>query len=81
LKLWAKTCSHSGKTAHNTLKIALIDPDTDKNTTIWVIPSLSYQIAKIEHVEENGDAFTIRLTGFDQQEALLHEFYRKTLNN
>lgn len=70
-----------GETAHNTLKIALIDPDTDKNTTIWVIPSLSYQIAKIEHVEENGDAFTIRLTGFDQQEALLHEFYRKTLNN
>jgi len=69
------------ETAHNTLKIVLINPDNDKNTTIWVIPDLSYQIAKIEHVEENGDTFTIRLTGFNQQEVQLHEFYRKTRNN
>lgn len=57
------------------------DPDSEKSTKVWVIPALNHIIAKIHHVEKDGDAFEISLTKFAVSEDELNKFYRAFSNN
>jgi len=58
------------------VKIERINLDDDKETKIWLIPAMSYQVARIEHTEEDGKTYGIVLTGFKQAEKLDKIFYK-----
>lgn len=57
------------------------DPDSDKSTKVWSLPSHSHVIAKIQHTDKDGDEFEIRLSKFAVAEKALNDFYTSFSNN
>lgn len=57
------------------------DPDSDKSTKVWVLPALDYMIARIQHVDKDGDQFEISLTKYSVAEKQLDRFYKAFSNN
>jgi len=66
---------------YQALKIERINLDDDKQTRVWLIPSLNYQIARIEHVEEDGKAYNIFLTDYKSNSKLEAILYRAAPKN
>lgn len=50
--------------------------NSTKKTRIWLLPDLNWQIARIQHKEESGDTYTIELTRYVGDDALLNGFYQ-----
>ncbi len=65
-----------GETPYSAIKIERINLDDDKETRIWLIPALNYQIAKIEHIEEDGQSYNIYLTDYSSHEKLIELIYK-----
>lgn len=57
------------------------DPSSEKSTKVWVIPALNHVIAKIHHVDKDGDEFAIHLVEYAVMEDALNKFYRAFSNN
>lgn len=57
------------------------DPDSDKSTKVWSLPSHSHVIAKIQHTDKDGDEFEITLSKFAVAEKALNDFYQSFSNN
>ncbi|TVZ39643.1 uncharacterized protein DUF3108 [Alteromonadaceae bacterium 2753L.S.0a.02] len=57
------------------VKLERDNKDDEKQTRLWFIPALNYQVAKVEHVEENGDAYTILLTRYESDPKLIPLIY------
>lgn len=65
----------AGKT-YQALRVERVNLDDDKETRLWLVPELHYQIARIEHVEEDGKAYNLYLTGFTADDTALDSFYQ-----
>ncbi|SMF09011.1 Protein of unknown function [Alteromonadaceae bacterium Bs31] len=66
-----------GDKTYPAIKVERINLDDEKQTRIWLIPELNFQIAKIEHTEEDGNSYSIFLTGYTSHEKLLDVIYSK----
>ena len=44
-----------------TLRVARERPDSDRETTLWMAPSLGYLPVRIEHSEPDGESITMRI--------------------
>jgi len=58
-----------------TLKLERVNSNDSSTTTIWVIPQLNHQIGRIDHKDEDGDAYQITLSKFESNETELVKFY------
>lgn len=65
-----------GKTKFQGIMVERINLDDKDVTRLWVIPELKYQIARIEHIEENGESYSIYLTDFRSSPNLVDTFYK-----
>ncbi|MBU2986028.1 DUF3108 domain-containing protein [Saccharophagus degradans] len=72
---------HVGNKAYKAIKVARINTEDDKETFVWLIPELNYQIGKIVHVEEDGSSYRIDLTSYQSSEKLFDNFYKRPQNN
>lgn len=48
----------------------------ESETTIWLIPSLDYQIGKIIHKDEDGEEYEVEMVGYRSESQALQKFYR-----
>lgn len=62
--------------SYSAIKLQKVNRDDDKETTIWIVPDLHYQIARIHHVEEDGDSYQINLGSFKSNGESLEDFYK-----
>lgn len=54
------------------------DAENDKkNTRVWLLPALDYQIAKIIHRDADGDTFEIELVDYQGDSQVVSSFYQK----
>lgn len=65
-----------GKQAFAAEVVSRKDNDKDKATTIWVIPSLHYQVGQIQHTDD-GDTYQIRLAEYRGDTAKLQQLYQQ----
>lgn len=65
-----------GDKAYSAIKVSRINTEDDKETLVWLIPELNYQIGKIVHIEEDGASYRIDLTSYSANNALFNEFYQ-----
>ena len=74
-----------GKNQYEALKVERVNLDDNSQTRLWVVPELDFLIAKIEHIEENGESYSINLTALSRSPDLVEIFYRSnpssTLNH
>lgn len=75
-----ESLSLSGKT-HEAVVVLRKDPDSDKTTKVWVAPELNHVIAKIHHIDKDGDEFQITLKDLKVNKQMLDDFYRAFSNN
>lgn len=66
-----------GDKTYSAVKVARINTEDDKETFVWLIPELNYQIGKIIHVEEDGSSYRIDLTSYSSSDTLFDKFYQK----
>jgi len=66
-----------GNENYPAIKLERINLDDNKKTRIWLIPDLNYQIGRIEHIEENGDSYSIYLTKYSSSPSLKAKIYVK----
>lgn len=52
--------------------------DDESETTIWLIPSLDYQIGKIIHKDEDDERYEVEMTGYRSDSKALQQFYRES---
>lgn len=57
------------------IKVERVNLDDTAETTIWVIPSLNYQIGRIDHKDKQGDKYTILLSSYEADTRSLANFY------
>lgn len=81
--LLAKTSEtvHVAGKEHQASVVLRNDPDSKKATKVWVVPALNHMIAKIHHVDRDGDTFEINLSKYAVAENMLNDFYRAFSNN
>lgn len=82
-KLLAKTSETvtvAGK-KHQAAVVLREDPESKKSTKVWVVPALDHMIAKIHHIDRDGDEFEIDLTKYAVAEDMLNDFYQAFSNN
>lgn len=65
-----------GKQTYTAIKVERVNLDDNKETRIWLVPDLNYQIARIEHLEEDGKAYNIYLTNYQSAENLVDTLYK-----
>lgn len=58
-----------------TVEVERINQPDKKQTHIFLIPALNFQIAKIVHTEEDGSSYKVELTDFKADFNKLAEFY------
>ncbi len=61
---------------YQSLKLKLQDDDKTKQTEIWLIPELNFQIGKIVHIDEDGDHYEIELQKFHSEAAIFDAIYQ-----
>lgn len=59
------------------LQVERINQKKDKFTSIIVIPELNYQIAQIDHTDEDGSTHTIKLHAYEADQEKLLAFYQR----
>ncbi|WP_339064922.1 DUF3108 domain-containing protein [Teredinibacter turnerae] len=64
-----------GDKSYQSILVERDNRDDDKETRLWIVPDLNYQIARVEHVEENGDKHSIRLTSYKSSANLSKVLY------
>ena len=64
-----------GSTTYSGLRIERINPESSENTVVIIIPELMYQIADIDHRDDDGSHYLIRLVKFDCDRKALDAFY------
>ncbi len=67
------------KQSYDAIKVGRADPDDDKQTFVWAIPSLSYVFGKISHTED-GDEHEMVLTSYSVDKAQLAAVMMTTAN-
>lgn len=61
---------------YTAVRIERINLDDDKQTRVWLIPEFNYQIARIEHIEEDGKAYNLYLTSYSSSPELIEHLYK-----
>ncbi len=71
-----------GKKKYNSVKYQRINYDDLKKTNIWFIPKLNCQIARIQHIEEDGGISELKLVSYKSTSSLVQEIYQiPVINN
>lgn len=52
--------------------------DDESETSIWLVPSLDYQIGKIIHKDEDGEEYEVEMIGYRSESQALQKFYRES---
>ncbi len=52
------------------------DAGPQRNTRVWLIEELNFQIGRIQHREKPGDTYTIELQSFEEDKFGMERFYR-----
>lgn len=65
-----------GKKTYDSEVVSRKDQDKNKSTTIWVIPTINYQVGQIQHTDD-GDTYQIRLSGYEGDTAQLNQLYSR----
>lgn len=73
-KVGSDTITIAGKD-YDAVRVDRDNRDDDKETRLWLVPELGYQLARVEHIEEDGDAYNIHLTAFESEAQQLKAFY------
>lgn len=64
------------KQSQKALLVIHQDEDKDKNTKLWILPNLNYQIAQIQHLDD-GDLYEVRLSEHRDHSEKLQDFFKK----
>lgn len=75
-----ETVSFAGK-KYQAAVVLRDDPKSEKSTKVWVLPELDYMIARIQHIDKDGDEFEISLAKYAADKEQLDRFYRAFSNN
>ncbi|WNO11095.1 DUF3108 domain-containing protein [Teredinibacter sp. KSP-S5-2] len=59
------------------LKYERINLDDEKQTRIWFIPELNYQIGRIQHQEKDGKTSELNLVNYNGSKQLTDEIYKR----
>lgn len=65
-----------GEKTYTAIKVERVNLDDGKETRVWLIPEFNYQVARIEHVEEDGKKYNIYLTRYHSAENLVDILYK-----
>lgn len=60
---------------YKAVKVERINTQDDKQTFVWLIPELNYQIGKIVHIDEDGDAYELKIGQYLADKAIFDAIY------
>lgn len=66
-----------GEKKYLALKYERNNLDDEKQTRIWFIPELNYQIGRIQHQEKDGKTSELNLVSFKGSEQFVDEIYKR----